>query len=333
MVGLLTETDPQALIPGDADQVIEVARRIRVLADQGLRPVAGGLEQAAARLEAATTERETHRRLQARRSFWYAQADILDSLATAFERYAVAIRTAQASAAHAAQAAAWARAAVPYPAAWTAYGQAATELRAAQVRLGEAADLLADAVERATETLPDGATPDGASPDGATPDGASPDGASPDGASPDGATPDHQDVDWPRLGREALQVADELAAIVAGGLLAAVGLGAGVGGGPLPPTAAVLPRIVLADIALTDLAPQDLAPQDLAFVRGRDPVPDTTVVAALLTARLRQAVLPDDGPAWDDVEHMTWAQVKVLARTDAGFRTVRKLLERVRWDG
>ncbi len=184
MVVLLTESDPRALIRGDAGQVIEVARRVRALADQGLRPLGDRLER---------------QQLQAQRVFWLAQADILDSLATAFERYAVAISAAQASAARAVQAAAWARTAFPYPAAWTAYGLAATELRDAEVRLGEAADVLADAVERATEALPDG---------------------------------ESGDCDWQLLGRAGLQVADELAAIVAGGLLTAVGLG----GAPAPST-------------------------------------------------------------------------------------------------
>jgi hypothetical protein len=289
---LFTETDPRVLVPGDADQVIEVASRIRVLADQGLRPVIGGLDRAGSTgwfgWSGAAAD-SAHGRLRAQRSFWSAQADILDSLATAFDRYAVAIRAAQTSAARAAQSAAWARAAFPYPAAWTAYVQAATDLRDAQVRLGEAADLLADAVERATDALPDGET----------------------------------DADWQGLGRGALQIADELAAIVAGGLLAAVGLGDEAGTGALPVTAAVLPEVALPEVALPASA----------LLHGRDPVPDAATVADLLTPRLRLAGLPQGGPSWDEIADLTWAEVKQRARSEAHFKIVRKLLERVRWDG
>ena len=233
MAGLSTETDPRALVPGDADQVIEVARRIRVLADQGLRPVIEGLGEGQRRTSDSALD--PSRQVQAQRLFWMAQADILDSLATAFERYAVAIRAAQTSAARAAQSAAWARAAFPYPAAWTAYGQGATELRDAQVRLGEAADLLADAVEWATQALPDS----------------------------DAVARGAVATDWQGLGRAALQVADELAAIVAGGLLAAVGLGDEAGAGAMPATAAALPQIDPAQIDPAQIDPAQIDPAQI----------------------------------------------------------------------
>lgn len=63
--------------------------------------------------------------------------------------------------------------------------------------------------------------------------------------------------------------------------------------------------------------------------------PDETV-AQILRRKLgtiKQAPLPPGSPSWDDILHLTWAEVEAARnRGETGFKTIRKLLTDKRFD-
>jgi hypothetical protein len=59
-------------------------------------------------------------------------------------------------------------------------------------------------------------------------------------------------------------------------------------------------------------------------------------VAQILRRKLgsiKQARLPPGSPSWDDIRHLTWAEVVAAKdRSEAGFKTFHKLLTDKRFD-
>ena len=59
-------------------------------------------------------------------------------------------------------------------------------------------------------------------------------------------------------------------------------------------------------------------------------------VAQILRRKLgsiKQAPLPPGSPSWDDIRHMTWADIEhAKSRGDVGFKTFYKLLTNKRFD-
>jgi hypothetical protein len=53
----------------------------------------------------------------------------------------------------------------------------------------------------------------------------------------------------------------------------------------------------------------------------------------MLESRVKQAPLPDQSPAWEDLSDMTWEELEACADANLpGFRTIRKLLSDRRFD-
>jgi hypothetical protein len=58
-----------------------------------------------------------------------------------------------------------------------------------------------------------------------------------------------------------------------------------------------------------------------------------TEILKLKRGSVKQAPLPDQSPAWEDLSDMTWEELEACADANLpGFRTIRKLLSDRRFD-